>query len=84
MNSRKQDDTELGRLMHDLHCKNAGDIYYKESICSKESNSVKTGDSANVAGLAVAMGAAGVAAATNWNGKDVDKNKKYSLLKVCS
>ena len=23
MNSRKQEDTELGRLMHDLHCKNA-------------------------------------------------------------
>ena len=23
VNSRKQDDTELGRLMHDLHCKRA-------------------------------------------------------------
>ena len=23
VNSRKQEDTELGRLMHDLHCKNA-------------------------------------------------------------
>ena len=56
----------------------------KKASAAKKSNSVKTGDSANVAGLAVAMGAAGVAAATNWNGKDVDKNKKYSLLKVCS
>ena len=27
VNSKRQDDTELGRLMHDLHCKNAGDIY---------------------------------------------------------
>ena len=29
VNSKKQDDTELGRLMHDLHCKNAGDMYSK-------------------------------------------------------
>ena len=29
VNSRKQEDTELGRLMHDLHCKNAKDM------CSK-------------------------------------------------
>ena len=27
VNSKRQDDTELGRLMHDLHCKNAGDMY---------------------------------------------------------
>ena len=27
VNSRKQEDTELGRLMHDLHCKNANDMY---------------------------------------------------------
>ena len=27
VNSKKQDDTELGRLMHDLHCKNAADMY---------------------------------------------------------
>ena len=25
--SKKQEDTELGRLMHDLHCKNANDMY---------------------------------------------------------
>ena len=29
VNSRKQEDTELGRLMHDLHCKNAGDMHSK-------------------------------------------------------
>lgn len=29
VNSSKQDDTELGRLMHDFHCKSAGDIYSK-------------------------------------------------------
>lgn len=29
VNSKKQDDTELGRLMHDLHCKNAADMYSK-------------------------------------------------------
>ena len=29
VNSKKQDDTELGRLMHDLHCKNAGDMHNK-------------------------------------------------------
>lgn len=27
VNSGKQEDTELGRLMHDLHCKNAEDMY---------------------------------------------------------
>ena len=27
VNSKKQDDTELGRLMHDLHCKEAGEMY---------------------------------------------------------
>lgn len=27
VNSKIQDDTELGRLMHDLHCKNAEDMY---------------------------------------------------------
>ena len=27
VNSKKQDDTELGRLMHDLHCKEADKIY---------------------------------------------------------
>ena len=27
VNSRKQDDTELGRLMHDLHCKDASEMY---------------------------------------------------------
>ena len=27
VNSKKQDDTELGRLMHDLHCKEAGKMY---------------------------------------------------------
>ena len=27
VNSRKQEDTELGRLMHDLHCKNADEIH---------------------------------------------------------
>ena len=27
VNSKKQDDTELGRLMHDLHCKDAGKMY---------------------------------------------------------
>lgn len=29
VNSEKQDDTELGHLMHDLHCKNAEDIHSK-------------------------------------------------------
>ena len=29
VNSKKQEDTELGRLMHDLHCKKASDIYSK-------------------------------------------------------
>ena len=27
VNSRKQDDTELGRLMHDLHCKSADEVH---------------------------------------------------------
>ena len=27
MNSRKQEDAELGRLMHDLHCKNADEMH---------------------------------------------------------
>ena len=27
VNSKKQEDTELGKRMHDLHCKNAKDIY---------------------------------------------------------
>ena len=27
VNSKKQDDTELGRLMHDLHCKEANEMY---------------------------------------------------------
>ena len=27
VNSKKQDDTELGHLMHDLHCKEAGKMY---------------------------------------------------------
>ena len=27
VNSKIQDDTELGRLMHDFHCKNAEDMY---------------------------------------------------------
>ena len=27
VNSKKQEDTELGRLMHDLHCKDAKDMY---------------------------------------------------------
>lgn len=27
VNSKKRDDTELGRLMHDLHCKNASDMH---------------------------------------------------------
>ena len=29
VNSSKQDDTELGHLMHDLYCKNADDMYSK-------------------------------------------------------
>ena len=29
VNSKIQDDTELGRLMHDLNCKNAADMYSK-------------------------------------------------------
>ena len=29
VNAKRQDDTELGRLMHDLHCKNARDMYSK-------------------------------------------------------
>lgn len=27
VNSRKQDDTELGRLMHNLHCKRANEMH---------------------------------------------------------
>ena len=27
VNSKKQEDTELGRLMHDLHCKNANEMH---------------------------------------------------------
>lgn len=27
VNSKKQDNTELGRLMHDLHCKEADSMY---------------------------------------------------------
>lgn len=27
VNSKKQEDTELGKLMHDLHCKNADEMY---------------------------------------------------------
>ena len=27
VNSKKQEDTELGRLMHDLHCKNADEMH---------------------------------------------------------
>ena len=29
VNSKKQEDTELGKLMHDLHCKNAEDMHSK-------------------------------------------------------
>ena len=29
VNSQIQDDTALGRLMHDFHCKNADDMYYE-------------------------------------------------------
>ncbi len=29
VNAKRQDDTELGRLMHDLHCTNAKDMYSK-------------------------------------------------------
>ena len=29
VNSKRHDDTELGRLMHDLHCTNAKDMYSK-------------------------------------------------------
>ena len=28
VNSKKQEDTELGRLMHDLHCKDAKDMHH--------------------------------------------------------
>lgn len=28
MNGEIQDDTRLGRLIHDLHCKNPNDMYY--------------------------------------------------------
>ena len=27
VNSKKQDDTQLGRLMHDLHCKKADEMH---------------------------------------------------------
>ena len=30
VNSKIQDDTDLGRLMHDFYCKNAEDMFYKE------------------------------------------------------
>jgi hypothetical protein len=30
VNSKIQDDTELGRLMHDMNCQDAKDMYYKE------------------------------------------------------
>ena len=29
VNAKRQDNTELGRLMHDLHCKNTKDMYSK-------------------------------------------------------
>lgn len=29
VNSRKQEDTELGKLMHDFHCKDASEMYSK-------------------------------------------------------
>ena len=29
VNAKRQDDTELGRLMHDLNCKNAKDMHSK-------------------------------------------------------
>lgn len=29
MNSEIQNDTALGRLMHDFHCKKADDMYYE-------------------------------------------------------
>ena len=39
VNSRKQEDTELGRLMHDLHCKNADEMY--SEILSKRVSELK-------------------------------------------
>ena len=39
MNSEKQEDTELGRLMHDMHCKNADEMY--SSILAKRVHELK-------------------------------------------
>ena len=39
VNSRKQDDTELGRLMHDLHCKRADEMH--SSVLAKRVHELK-------------------------------------------
>lgn len=39
VNSRKQEDTELGRLMHDLHCRNADEMH--SSILAKRVHELK-------------------------------------------
>lgn len=39
LNSRMQDDTEIGRLMHDYRCKNPDDMYY--SVLAKRARDIK-------------------------------------------
>ncbi len=39
VNSRKQEDTELGRLMHDLHCKNADEMH--SPVLAKRAHELK-------------------------------------------
>ena len=38
VNAGVQDDTELGRLMHDLHCKNADEMYSTVLVFGSVSN----------------------------------------------
>ena len=40
VNSKKQEDTELGRLMHDLHCRNADEILICIVLSCEEVNSL--------------------------------------------
>ena len=46
VNSKKQDDTELGRLMHDLHCKEA-DKMYRNILATREHQLKETEEGVN-------------------------------------
>ena len=72
VNSRKQEDTELGRLMHDLHCKNADEMekIYSEGMESGELKAKKeTALSLAEMGLSVEK----IAKAVNHNVNEVQK-----------